>query len=90
MDRHLTDEEKEKIVNFGAFQYDAEEMAIILGWELKEVVSAMKTNGEYKQLYDKGAVVSDYLLEVKVFEMAKAGDLKAIEKFERAKRKRLG
>jgi hypothetical protein len=82
MDRDLTQEEKEKIINLGAMQYDEDKMAIVLGWEKDEVKKEMgDANSEVKKLYNKGSVLSEYILNVKLFEMAKAGDLKALEKF---------
>lgn len=82
MDRIITDQEKEKIINFGALYYDNENMAIILEWPLKEVENLMKNeSSEFKQLYKRGSAVADYLLNVKIFEMAKSGDLKAFEAY---------
>lgn len=82
MDRIMTDSEKEKIINFGALYYDAANMATILEWPLKEVESLMKDEkSEFKKLYLKGGAVADYLLNVKIFEMAKSGDLKAFDKY---------
>jgi len=82
MDRNITEQEQEKIINFGALYYDAEKMAIILEWPLKEVETLMKDEkSEFKKLYRKGAAVAEYLLNVKIFEMAKAGDLKAFDKY---------
>jgi hypothetical protein len=86
MDRNLTPEEQEKIINFGAFGYQNEEMSIILGWDTKKEMS--DKNSEFSKLYEKGKVVSEYLLMTKVFEMAKAGDLKALEKYTIMKRLR--
>ena len=40
-------------------------------------------SSEYAKLYEKGSAVAEYLLNVKIFEIAKAGDLKAIEKYQR-------
>lgn len=88
MDRIITDQEKEKIINFGALYYDNENMSIILGWPQKEIDSLMKDEkSEYKQLYKKGSSVASYLLNVKIFEMAKSGDLKAFEAYSARLRK---
>lgn len=81
MDRHLKEEEKEKVVNFGAISFHNSGMAKVLGWTEKEIESAMK-GGEFKELYEKGEAVADYLLNVKLFEMAKSGDIKALEKYQ--------
>lgn len=81
MDRNLTDQEREKIINFGACSFDAEIMSAVLGWPVVEVQKMMR-GGEFLELYKRGAAVAEYLLNVKLFEMAKAGDIKALEKFQ--------
>jgi hypothetical protein len=86
MDRDLTNEEKEKIINFGAFSYKEEKMAVILGWTLQEIEKEFRNKkSEFSMLYEKGKAVSEYLIDVKMFEMAKAGDLKAMEKYQLSK-----
>lgn len=80
MERNLTDKEKEQIVNFGAFEYTAFKMAAILMWEEKEVEKAMK-GGEFLKLYNNGKETRDYVLDVKLFDMARGGDLKALDEF---------
>jgi hypothetical protein len=87
MDRNLTDQEKEKIINFGALSFPIASMAKVLGWDDRDVENAIKS-GEFRELYEKGEAVADYLLNVKLFEMAKAGDIKALEKYQYIKDRR--
>lgn len=82
-------EQEEQIVNFGAFEYDAKKIASILGVDLKEVQSEIdnKTSLLY-QLLQKGRDMADYVIDLKLFEMAKSGDIKALEKLDNRKRVR--
>lgn len=80
-------EQEEQIVNFGVFEYDAKKIASILGIDLKEVQSeiANKTSLLY-QLLQKGRDMADYVIDLKLFEMAKSGDIKALEKLDYRKK----
>ncbi|MGB0443336.1 MAG: hypothetical protein ACPGFK_00660 [Flavobacteriaceae bacterium] len=55
-------------------------MSAILMWEEGEVKEAMK-KGEFLKLYNNGKETRDYVLDVKLFDMARGGDLKALEEF---------
>ena len=88
MDRALTQEEKEKVINCGAFSYENERMAIVLDWSVEEVDRMMKDKkSELYRLYNKGLMLSEYVLMTKLFEMAKSGDIKALDKLEQMQRK---
>ena len=79
----------EKVVNFGAFNYSAHKMAAILLMEESEVLSLLEDKkSEFYKHYQKGVHTSDYVLDMKLFEMAQGGDLKAMENYEFRKRKR--
>jgi hypothetical protein len=82
-------EQEEQIVNFGVFEYDAKKIASILGIDLKEVQAEIenKTSLLY-QLLQKGRDMADYVIDLKLFEMAKSGDIKALEKLDLRKRGR--
>lgn len=85
--KSISEETEEKLVNFGALGYPAQKMANVLGWDLKEVQKLMDDKkSDFYLLYQRGADLADYLLDKKLFEMAKAGDLKALEKYEIRKR----
>lgn len=81
MGRDLTEKDQELITNFGALGYPNERMASLLMWETQEVEEAMK-EGLFKKLYEKGMATCEYVIDLKLFEMAKSGDLKALQKFE--------
>jgi hypothetical protein len=86
----LTEEQEKQIINFGAFEYSSEKMANILMFNLIDIVKEMKDkNSTFFKLYQKGKDTSDYVIDLKLFELGKSGDVKAIEKFEQRKFKRL-
>lgn len=83
MERDITDSDRDKIINFGAFGYPVEKMANILMWDVVEVEKLMKNKkSEFARLYKKGEETADYVIDLKLFEMAQSGDLKALQKFE--------
>lgn len=89
MVRNLTDEEKEKVINFGAFSYDPKKIANITGWNESDVAQSLKDpDSEFFALYQKGKDAADYVIDMKLFEMAKSGDLQALQKFEFRKKTR--
>lgn len=82
-------EQEEQIVNFGAFGYKAPKIASILGFNEKDVISEMSNSkSELSILLQKGKDMSDYVIDLKLFEMAKTGDIKALEKLDLRKRMR--
>lgn len=71
------------IVNFGAFIYTSEKMANIINWPVKDIIKLMNDKkSQFRKLYDKGRDTADYVLTLKLFELAQTGDLKALEEFE--------
>lgn len=72
---------EDDIMNFGALNYDAAQMAIILDMEKEEVEALMNTNEDFARIYNKGATMAKYLLDKKLFQIALSGDLKALELF---------
>lgn len=82
--------QEEMIVNFGALGYETRRMANILGFSPEIIRNEMdKPNSEFCQLYKKGQDLADYVIDLKLFEMAKTGDIKALEKLDTRKRSRL-
>jgi len=82
MDRSIIDEYEEMIVNFGAFSYSNEKMAAILLINEKQIANEMEDkNSDFYRLYSKGKNMRDYVLDLKLFEMAQSGDLKALDEF---------
>lgn len=83
-------ENPEIIINFGAFGYDAKKMSSILGVSEVEIIQELKNkDSEFAKLFQKGVDMSEYVIDVKIFALAKQGDLAAIALFEKRKEQRL-
>lgn len=83
MSRKINEETEDIIINFGAFGYQPEKMANILGWTFAEVDSEIQNKeSSFYKLYAKGRDTADYVIDLKLFDLAKTGDLKALEEFE--------
>lgn len=79
----MTKEEKIFIKNFGAFKYDINKMANILDWPPHQVKTEFENKeSEYRKLYEQGRDTADFLIDKKLYDLAKDGDLKALEEFE--------
>ena len=82
-------EQKEQVINFGVFNYDSKKIASILELDKDEVDSELKNEeSELSKLLQKGKDMADYVIDLKLFEMAKTGDIKALEKLDLRKRMR--
>ena len=78
------------IVNFGALGYDAKKMSSILGVPEIEIIEELKNkDSEFTKLFQKGVDMSEYVIDMKIFDLAKQGDLAAITLFEKRKEQRL-
>lgn len=76
----LDKKHEEAVLNFGALRYPPEKMAIVLGVEEAKIRAAMKDKkSPFYLTYLKGQTMADYVMDLKLFELAKAGDLKAME-----------
>lgn len=85
----INKDQEEQIVNFGVFNYDQKRIAAILDIPEAEVASEMQNqNSLLSKLLEKGRYMADYVIDLKLFELAKVGDLKALEKLETRQRKR--
>ena len=83
-------ENAEMIVNFGALGYDAKKMSSILGVPEIEIIEELKNkDSEFTKLFQKGVDMSEYVIDMKIFDLAKQGDLAAITLFEKRKEQRL-
>lgn len=83
-------ENPEMIANFGAFGYDAKKMSSILGVSEIEILSELKNkDSEFAKLFQKGVDMSEYVIDLKIFNVAKSGDINAIALFEKRKEQRL-
>ncbi len=67
-------EQKEQVINFGVFNYDSKKIASILELDKDEVDSELKNEeSELSKLLQKGKDMADYVIDLKLFEMAKNG-----------------
>jgi hypothetical protein len=82
----ITDENKEIIINSGAFGYDAEVISSLLQVDIDVIKHQFDNKTEFKKLYEFGKNMAKYKLDLKLFEMAKNGDVKAIQQFETNKK----
>lgn len=85
----LTKEQEEQVINFGVFDYPADKISSILGIELSEIKKDLANEkSKLNQLLEKGKNISEYIIDLKLFDMAKNGDIKALDKLESRKRER--
>lgn len=86
MARNINDHDGDVIINCGAFNYQAPKIANILDWPVSEVENLLNDiNSDLSKLYVKGKDRADYVIDLKLFELAQSGDLKALEEFENRK-----
>jgi len=79
-------EQEEQVINFGVFDYNAKKIASILGLEKNEVEEEFKNkDSQLSKLFQKGKDMADYVIDLKLFEMAKTGDIKALDKLDSRK-----
>ena len=82
----IVKEQEEQIINFGVFNYNAKKIASILGVDKKEIEQELKNQeSEFSKLFQKGKDMADYVIDLKLFEMAKSGDIKALDKLDSRK-----
>lgn len=81
-----TEENKEKIINCGSFEYSNLQISILFEVDKAEVDNLMSDEGSWlSQMYLKGKIISDYVIDVKLLELARNGDIKALDKLDRRK-----
>ena len=79
----IEEEKEELIVNCGVFGYDARKIASILGVSEAEVLKEMDDKeSQISKLLQKGVDMGDYVIDLKLFEMEKTGDIKALRKLD--------
>lgn len=80
-------EDEEKVINCGAFNYSAGKIASLLGLEKEEVADELRNEESLLfKLYQRGKDMADYAIDLKLFELSRAGDLKALEQFNKRKK----
>lgn len=81
---NLTDEQKKMLKNMGALGYQADKISTIMKFDLAELKSQLEDkNSEISKLYVEGADFAAYIIDLKLFEMAQSGDIKAMDKLEK-------
>ncbi|MGR3221298.1 MAG: hypothetical protein ACUZ8H_15995 [Candidatus Anammoxibacter sp.] len=82
-------EQEEEIINFGAFEYGADKISSILGVAISEIEKDINNKkSKLFMLLKKGADMADYAIDLKLFDLARSGDIKALDKLESRKRLR--
>lgn len=83
----LNQKQSVALLNMGAFDYDVHKMANILDVKSEDLEKEINNlNSEVSKLLKKGQDMADYVIDQKLFEMAKAGDIKALDKLETRKK----
>jgi hypothetical protein len=81
-----SDDFLEKIKGFGILGYSADKIIHILDIQQSQVAAFLnefyKRGSKLATAYQKGKDVADYTIDLKLWEQAKRGDLKALEAFE--------
>lgn len=77
-----SNENEEIIINCGAFGYKADVIASLLRIDLSVIENAMVNDNQFIKLYKFGNDMANYKLDLKLFEMAKSGDIKAMQAFQ--------
>ena len=79
-------EQEELIINFGVFDYSAKKISSILELKEDDIIKEMKNEkSKLNILLQKGKDMSDYVIDLKLFEQAKTGDIKALNKLDERK-----
>lgn len=85
----ITNEMEEQIINFGVFGYNSQKISNILNISVDSINKELSNDkSNFYKLYQKGKDIADYVIDLKLFEMAKSGDIKALDKLEFRKRNR--
>lgn len=85
----MNEKEKEMITNMGALGYPVSLCMRVIGVKDEKQFQKDFTDpkSEVHQLYQQGKDRAQYLIDLKLFEMAQAGDIKAMRELEIRKRK---
>lgn len=83
---NLNEEQKEALINCGAFDYPANKIANILDIDENYIKENLKNKtSEIYQLFKTGKDMFDYKIDVKLFELVQSGDLAALKELEKRK-----
>jgi len=83
---NINKEQEEIIINMAIFGYDVSKMASILSINENDLIKEIQNPGsEFSKLLKKGSDLADYVIDLKLFELAKTGDIKALNKLDSRK-----
>ncbi len=74
---NISDADKEIIYNCGALGFDWEEMSQLLEMEISD-----SNINEVQAMYNKGVLVAKYVIQSKLLQLARNGDINALGKLE--------
>jgi len=84
-----TEEFLKKIVGVGTLGYSVSKIINVLDIEERDVEQFVNDFDDFdnplRRAYQKGVDKADYAIDTKLFEQAKAGDLKSLQKYEERK-----
>lgn len=84
---NYTDEQKKMIKNMGALNYPAATISSLMGLDCNVIEKELKNKeSEFYKIYQSGADYANYLIDLKLFEMAQSGDIQALNKLELRKK----
>jgi hypothetical protein len=84
---NLTEDQEKKIKNMGALGYQPKIICSIMDFDLDKFEKEFANEkSKIKTLYIAGKNQAMYLMDLKLFEMAQSGDIKALEKLEQRKK----
>lgn len=87
--KSLTEEEEEKISNFGALGYSKKRCEILLGWTREEIEEGFgNSKTQFYKFYLEGKYKAEYVIDMKLFELAQQGDNASIKLLESRKQNR--
>jgi hypothetical protein len=85
---NFSEEEIKMIKNMGALGYKSEKIASIMDLDLNKFnIEFQNPESLVFKAYKTGCDRAEYVIDFKLFEMAQAGDLKAMKEYELRKRK---
>lgn len=83
----MNDDDKEIVVNCGAFNFSAKKTAQVLAFDLKQQLKIIddlnNDESEIKKLYETGKTRAEYEVMNKLFELARSGDIQAIKELDK-------
>ena len=80
----IDDDFLKQVSSLGILNYNSEKCSILLDIDIEE----FEANEEIQKAYEKGVLMGEYEIDIRLFEMAKSGDLAALKEFEKRKKDR--